>query len=131
MKARSLVLTAFTLLVASGCSRSNEGENYVQVASEDAAMNEAIAKAKATADDFLRAYRAHKAGTKGFFLKKPYRTPSGSQEHMWIEVTDESEGVFQGVIANQAEETREVEMGQKVTLKLSEISDWKYQFRRY
>ena len=35
-------------------------------------------------------------------------------------------GVLQGVIANDAEETTEVKLGQPVTLNISEISDWKY-----
>jgi uncharacterized protein YegJ (DUF2314 family) len=35
--------------------------------------------------------------------------------------------VLKGTLANEAEETREVKNGQKVTVKLSEISDWRYQ----
>ena len=46
---------------------------------------------------------------------------------MWIAVLNEENGVIKGRIANEAEETREVKMGQTVSLKISEISDWKYQ----
>jgi uncharacterized protein YegJ (DUF2314 family) len=45
---------------------------------------------------------------------------------MWIEVLSETNGVIDGVVANEAEDTREVKMGQSVSVKLSEISDWKY-----
>jgi len=45
---------------------------------------------------------------------------------MWINVTSEANGVFTGSIANDAEETKEVKMGDIVTVKTSEISDWKY-----
>ena len=45
---------------------------------------------------------------------------------MWIEVTDEHDGVIQGIVNNEAEETDEVKFGQKVSLKITEISDWKY-----
>jgi len=45
---------------------------------------------------------------------------------MWIKVLEENNGVFNGVVANEAEETREVKMDQKVSLNISEISDWKY-----
>ena len=41
-------------------------------------------------------------------------------------VLEENNGVFNGVVANEAEETREAKMGQKVSLNISEISDWKY-----
>jgi uncharacterized protein YegJ (DUF2314 family) len=120
-------LLALTLLVMAGCSRSKERDNYSDVSANDPAMNAAIAKAQATSTDFVRAFHEQKAGTTDFYVKKPYPTPSGSKEHMWISVSDEKDGVLTGTIANEAEETREVKNGQQVTLNLSEISDWKYQ----
>jgi len=120
-------LTTVAVFAFVGCSRSKEGNNYTQVASEDAAMNAAIEKAKATADDFVRAFHAQKPSAKDYFVKKPYRTPSGGIEHMWIEVLEEENGVVKGRVANEAEETREVKIGQMVSLKISEVSDWKYQ----
>ena len=126
MRTLLISLTTVAVLALAGCSRSKEGDNYTHVASEDAAMNAAIEKAKATVDDFVRAFHAQKPGAKGYFVKKPYRTPSG-EEHMWIEVLEEKKGVLNGRIANEAEETREVKIGQMVSLKISEISDWKYE----
>jgi len=120
-------IATIAVIALSGCSRSKEGSNYTQVESDDAAMNAAIAKAKSTVDQFILAFHAQKPGTKDFYVKKPYKTPSGGQEHMWIEVQEEQDRVLVGVIANEAEETREVKMGQKVSLTASEISDWKYQ----
>src|SRR5208283_2380805 len=102
------IVAAISVLMVSGCSRSKEGSNYTHVESEDAAMNAAIAKAKATSGDFVRAFHEQKPGTKGFYVKKPYPTPSGEVEHMWIEVSAESNGVLDGVVANEAEETRAV-----------------------
>lgn len=90
-------------------------------------MNAAIAEAKRTANDFVAAFREQKAGAKDYFVKKPYATPSGGLEHMWIAVFAETNGVLTGRVANEAEETREVKMGQTVSLKISEASDWKYQ----
>lgn len=122
-----IIMLALGVTGLAGCSRSNEGGNYVDVKDDDAAMNAAIAKAKATSAGFITAFHAQKSGTKDFFVKKPYRTPKGSQEHMWIEIHEEHDGVLKGVVANDAEETREVKMGDEVTLSISEISDWKYQ----
>jgi len=120
------MIAAISLLAAGGCSRSREGGNYVQVTADDAAMNAAIAKAKASADDFLQAFHAQRPGTKNFHVKKPYPTPSGGVEHIWIEVLGETNGILEGVVANEAEETRAVKAGQQVSLKITEISDWKY-----
>ena len=120
------VLLLLMTLTFAGCKQAKEGANYQGVADDDAAMNAAIAKAKATSADFVAAFHAQKAGTHEFSVKKPYPTPSGSQEHMWIAVTDENNGVLKGIVANEAEETRAVTNGQPVTLNISEISDWKY-----
>jgi uncharacterized protein YegJ (DUF2314 family) len=121
------VLVAAAFCVLAGCSRSKEGDNYTHVQSADVAMNAAIDKAKSTVGQFLSAFREQKAGTRDFFVKKPYPTPSGGHEHMWIAVLEEKEGVLRGRVANEAEDTREVKMGQTVSVKVSEISDWKYQ----
>ena len=86
-------------------------------------MNAAIEKAKNTV---TAAFHAQKPGTTEFCVKKPYPTPSGGVEHMWIAVVAEENGVLKGLVANDAEETREVKNGQTVSLKISEISDWKY-----
>jgi uncharacterized protein YegJ (DUF2314 family) len=127
---RLLLLTIFTAILSVsfvGCSRSyKEGSNYQHVSDDDAAMNSAIEKAKASSDDFVKAFHAQKPGTREFFVKKPYPTPSGEAEHMWIEITEEHNGVLKGVVANEAEETHEVKRGQAVFLKILEISDWKY-----
>lgn len=127
MRTFSIILLALGLIGLAGCSRSDEGGNYTHVEDNDAAMNAAIAKAKATSAEFIAAFHAQKPGTKDFFVKKPYPTPKGSQEHMWIEVHEEHDGVLKGVVANEAEDTRAVKMGDEVTVNISEISDWKYQ----
>jgi uncharacterized protein YegJ (DUF2314 family) len=128
MRSLAAILIALSLVTFTGCSRQNkEGDNYTTVSDNDTAMNAAIAKAKATSAEFVQAFHAQKPGTTDFFVKRPYPTPAGSMEHMWIEVTGEINGVLQGQIANEAEETKEVKMGQKVSVKIEEISDWKYQ----
>jgi uncharacterized protein YegJ (DUF2314 family) len=91
------------------------------------AMEAAVKQAQDTVQDFLIAYRAQKPETKNFFVKKPYPTPRGSFEHMWIEVKGEADGVFEGVVSNDAEETKAVKVGQTVKVKTNEISDWKYE----
>ena len=127
MRSIFIILTTVAALTFMSCSRSKEDGNYTHVESGDAAMNAAIEKAKSSVDQFVAAFRAKKAGTKDFYVKKRYPTPAGEQEHMWIEVAEVHDGVLKGRIANEAEETREVKIGQMVSLKTSEITDWKYQ----
>lgn len=124
-----MIIAAIAVVLGSGCSRSEEKETetYKYVQAEDQAMNAAIAQAKESSADFLRAFHEQQPGTKDFYVKKPYVTPSKGHEHMWIEVTAEKNGVLSGLIANDAEDTREVKLGDVVSVKISEISDWKYQ----
>jgi len=89
------IFAAMLLVSITGCSRSKEGNNYQHVSDDDAAMNAAIAKAKATSDDFVKAFHAQKLDMKDFFVKKPYPTPSGEAEHMWM--ARSSSGVTQYV----------------------------------
>ena len=124
---RSLLTLALAITLLAACSKSDSG-NYVHVADDDKAMEAAVAKAVATTNDFVTAFRAQKTGTKNFYLKKPYETPGGSVEHMWIEIKNEGDGgVFTGIVSNEAEETTKVKMGQQVFVRLNEISDWKYE----
>ncbi len=127
MRSLAAILIALSLVAFTGCSRQDkEAENYTHVDSEDVAMNAAIAKAKATTADFLQAFHAQKPGTTNFSVKKAYPVPGGGQEHMWIDVLSESNGVIEGQIDNDAEETKAVKLGQKVSVNISEISDWFY-----
>lgn len=125
----------FTLLVFlavfPGCDsreldRDEKDANYVHVKEDDAAMNAAIARAKATFPQFVAALKSPKPSYRGFGVKKPYATPSGGQEHMWIEDVKESNGAFEGTIANDAYDTLLVKNGQRVRFAADEISDWKY-----
>ena len=127
MRTLATVLVSIGFFLLAGCSGSKEGENYTHVRPDDAAMNAAITQAKGSVGEFLSAFHAQKVGTKDYFVKKPYTTPSGESEHMWIAVLSEENGLIKGRVANEAEETHEVKMGQVVSLRVSEISDWKYQ----
>uniref|UniRef100_C6DZF3 DUF2314 domain-containing protein n=1 Tax=Geobacter sp. (strain M21) TaxID=443144 RepID=C6DZF3_GEOSM len=128
MKRALLVVAGIAMLMGTGCSRSseNETETFKDVQVQDDAMSAAIAKAKASSSKFLRAFHAQQPGTKDFYVKKPYPTPAKTHEHMWVEVAAEKNGVISGVIANVAEETREVKLGDAVTVNVGEISDWRY-----
>jgi len=117
---------ALTACGAKGLERDARDPNYTLVQDEDAAMNAAIARAKATFPDFVTALRSGNPAYHDFAVKKPYATPDGGVEHMWIESIREVAGGFEGTIANDANDTRLVEYGQQVRFAPAEVSDWKY-----
>jgi len=133
MKLHLFALLLFPCLLV-GCKRPTSQAEIARVvegggkdvASDDAAMNRAIAEAQSTSEEFLKAFRDNKPGTDEFMVKKPYGSPSGRKEHMWIAVTGEKNGILQGVVMNEPDYTNEVKLEQRVSLNISEITDWKY-----
>ena len=126
MKKR-LAIAAVAIIVCVIYLVNKANDKCVPVKKDDPAMSAAIETAKASSPDFIRAFHAQLPGTKGFYVKKPYPTPSKGVEHMWIAVTAETNGTIYGTIANDAEETTIVKCDDAVSLNVSEISDWKYQ----
>src|SRR5262249_54858881 len=113
MKSRLLfvLFAALACAIAVGCSKKTEDPNFRHVEGDDADMNKAIATARATVGRFVSAYRTKRAGTSHFMVKKPYPVPGGGEEHMWIDVTGLQDEIVAGLIANDAEETKEVHLG--------------------
>jgi len=130
---RQIILPFLIVLLAPliGCNPKNidrdaRDKNFTHVKSEDAEMNAAIAEANATFPKFLSALRDRKPTCRDFGVKKPYATPGGGNEHIWIADINELDGEFEGTISNDAYETKLVKNGQRVRFSASEISDWKY-----
>jgi uncharacterized protein YegJ (DUF2314 family) len=130
---RTLLLLALTGALVS-CNKPqspagkahDEDKNFTHVQGDDAAMNAAIEKAKQTSGEFLEAVRHPKPSYSGFSVKKPYPAVPSSVEHMWISQVREVGDHLEGVVANEAYETKAVKLGDEVSFKLEEISDWKF-----
>jgi len=132
MRALLIGLILLAEITFAGCSSKNDMNEhssfeYSEFDGNDAAMNAAIEKAKASIDQFHQAFLAQKSGTKEFYVKKAFPTPDGDTEHIWVEVYELQDGVFKGTIVNEPVETKVVEFGQAVEVKSSEITDWKYE----
>ena len=123
LKTVCLVVLAF---IASACSRNSADSHHQQVDAGDAAMNSAIETARSTTGKFVAAFRDRPPGSANFYVKKPFRVRDGKWEHMWVEVLSMQNDVMTGRVANEAQETTEVKLGDLVKVRLSEISDWKY-----
>lgn len=101
-------------------------DQVVRVASEDAEMNQAIAKARATLDGFLALSRKPPKGAEGFKLKVKFSDEHGN-EHMWVTPFQQDGDGFSGVLANEPERVRNVRAWQTVHFSRKDITDWGYE----
>lgn len=127
---RELLFVAAVALLGSSCKKPRNGvdseeHNMVYLPAGDSGMNAAIANAKSTSGQFLEALRNPKPTFHDFSLKKPYKVPGGT-EHLWIAQITDAGDHLEGIVANDPVHTREVRLGDSVTVRIDEISDWKY-----
>src|SRR5207302_1446863 len=101
-------------------------KNFIHVQDTDPAMSAAITTAKKTSSAFMEALRHPKPSFHDFNVKKPYPAKPSVNEHMWIADIQEVGDHLEGHIANEPYETTAIKFGQAVSVKLDEISDWKY-----
>jgi len=103
-------------------------DQTVLVASEDQEMNEAIANARTTLDEFLRIKANPPAGASDFKIKVQITDAHGS-EHMWVTPFELSGQGFSGVLANEPEYVTSVKNGQTIRfsrrrLRLGVRAEW-------
>jgi uncharacterized protein YegJ (DUF2314 family) len=117
---KQLVLLLVTCLMLCGCAKKPETltKDY-----EQAEMDQAIAKARSTVDEFILHLGKKDAAT---YSVKAAITDSNGTEHFWINDVVFKEGVFSGVIANEPGIVENVSLGQAWSVKKEEISDWMY-----
>ena len=129
-----LIACLIALAVGAGCDKDEtkgtvlkrEGEpDYVR-GTHDATMKRAIQKALATHKTFIAALQNPKPSHRGFAVKKPFLTPDGGQEHIWIGNLKWDGTQFRGTINNEPVDTKTVTLGQTVTVQPHELSDWMY-----
>ncbi len=88
-------------------------------------MNASMAKAKSTVATFEAALRSPKPSQSGFSVK--VRITDGDQiEHFWTSDVTYDGTVFHARINNDPEEVTNVKVGQAVSVRPQDISDWMY-----
>ncbi len=114
-----------TIGVAWACFRMwrTAGPPVAQIANDDPAMIEAIAKARATIPDFVRALQAPAGGSRDFSIKADF---PDLQEHMWVTDLQYADGVFTGALGNAPRRSTTLKLGDEVRVPETLISDWKY-----
>jgi len=122
---RSIVLAS--LLVLSGPALAEEvPDQVIRVSGEDQEMNEAIAKARDTLDDFLALAAHPPRGAHDFKLKVKFEDAHGV-EHMWVTPFEVEGERFSGTLADDPETIRSVRAWQTVTFSRADITDWGYE----
>ena len=115
-----MLLVSITLF---GCGGTHD--NIVLVDSDDAAMEAAISRARATLDQFLALYGNPPGGAERFKLKVRFSSPRGT-EHMWVTPFHQTETGFAGTLADDPEYATDLKNGQEVSFLRDAISDWGY-----
>ena len=120
---------ALALLLAAAsagtAAQQRDHNEIIKVPNQDRDMAAAIAKARATLDDFLAVWKAKPPGATEFRLKVGVK--DGEQtEHFWVQPFRVAGTGFEGTLANEPRVVRNVRNGQQITFSRSEVSDWGY-----
>jgi len=98
---------------------------YYQVQNEHAAMHQAVIKARKTVGKFIDALKHTAAGQTDFEVKKPF-VQGSDVEHIWLSDVQFTGSRFQGRVDNAPRKIHGLKVGQLVSVKPNEISDWIY-----
>jgi uncharacterized protein YegJ (DUF2314 family) len=95
------------------------------VPSQDAEMSAAMAKARASLDEFLAIAANPPPGTDQFKLKVMLRD-GNTIEHVWVTPFRATAEGFEGMLANEPRAVWTVRAGQNLRFTREQISDWGY-----
>ena len=119
MKICSTVLLA--LLILSGCARNQSSDTLIKGGYDEKEMDAAIDRARSEVDSFIA--EMTKGNGTDFAVKVPIQDKDET-EHFWLTDIVYRNGKFEGVIGNEPGIVTNVKVGQKWSVKKSEISDW-------
>lgn len=98
--------------------------NIAQLPKDDDGMEQAQAEARATLPEFLRRLAAPDVDLPSAAVKVPLTVPGGT-EHVWINGIHLEGDEFVGRIDNQPHRATDLNAGDTIRVRQSEISDWK------
>ena len=108
------------------CSRHQSSDDKtISVSGDDAEMNAAIAKARASLPDFWRVFEKRDRGETDFSVK--VKIPDKEKvEHFWVVDIERKDGKISGTINNDPDFVQNVKLGDRITVNDADISDWLY-----
>lgn len=101
-----------------------EGDPMIDYASDDAVMEAAIAKARASLPGFLAKAAQADLSQGGWLVKWAHPVPGGN-EHIWVQLTRVAGPRIQGVLANEPNNFAG-HAGDPVEVPRAQVSDWSY-----
>ena len=93
-----------------------------------AELEAASARAKAKLPEQQKAFAAGLAPGEYIDVKAPFRTESGGNEWMWVEVTKWKGDVIEGVLQNDPEAVPGLRAGQRVKIRQQDVFDYLHHF---
>jgi uncharacterized protein YegJ (DUF2314 family) len=129
----SLILA--TALVTTGCDSGSTGDakvtqrdsepDVIHIDDNDPRMIAATAKARATAVEFAKALAAPRPNQAAFAVKMPV-SDGKHTEYMWIYELSFDGEAFRGRLGNRPLVVTGVAVGDELSVKVSDLSDWMY-----
>lgn len=125
-----LIVLVFFSVTLSACSLTSifspgPAEEVVTVSEDDQEMNSAIERAQETLPLFVDAMQSPAHATDLFTIKAkfPYGTGEAA-EHMWVSDLTVTEEGFKGILGNEPEYVKDLQMGDAVDVKQENVTDW-------
>lgn len=130
MSRRPFFLSSFlaVLLMSSlsSCSRQANEDRVINVETNDAEMEAAIATAREKLPQFWQVFAHPQKGESDFSLKVRI-TDSNGTEHFWVDhIERQADGKIFGVINNDPEIVKNVKLNDRIPVPEENISDWLY-----
>lgn len=98
-------------------------EWIVEVEKGDARIAKAKEEAQRRWPEFVAAFQAREANT-AYAVKAPFTSPSGTIEHMWLQVTELSDTAVSGRLDNDPRGDFQIKLGDVVTVPIAHVEDW-------
>jgi len=106
--------------------QQGKGDEIVNFTDDDAEMNAAIAKARATLPVFWKHLAAHPEMAQDHSLKVGLPATGGGHEHIWVGHIQAKGDKITGLLANEPNALPGLKLGSPVTFTQGQISDWAY-----
>ncbi len=103
-------------------TQDNAQDRVERFAPDDAAMNAAIAEARAGLPRFWELLAANDGSD--FILKVGFPTPDGGQEHIWVGQIERSDSGVTAIVQNEPANVPSLRFGARTAIDEALISDW-------
>jgi uncharacterized protein YegJ (DUF2314 family) len=112
-------------LITAICTTAANAE-IAQVPNQDTGMIAAIAKAQATLPAFFDRLAKSVPGDSNFAVKIHYKVNADDGEHIWANKVEHKDGMVSATINNEPNKIADLKFGQRVTVPVTQITDWMY-----